>query len=122
VSEWVSGRRFGSVHPDRHGCLEGAGDQEERALEIGEAALGPDHPTVAALRDNLSGVLQAPQDATAEGPALGCLASLLHWGHVANGQSCRTDAETPVILRHPLEHMRCAVNRSQNPIRRFLQR
>jgi hypothetical protein len=27
---------------------------DERALEIGEAALGPDHPTVAALRDNHS--------------------------------------------------------------------
>jgi hypothetical protein len=47
VSEWVSSRRFRSVHPDRLSWLEGAGEQDERALAIGEAALGPDHPTVA---------------------------------------------------------------------------
>jgi len=33
----------------------------ERTLANGEAALGPDHPTVATIRGNLSGVLQALQ-------------------------------------------------------------
>src|SRR5919106_6826600 len=56
----VSGRRFGSVHPDRLSCLEGAGEQDERALAIGEAALGPDHPHVATIRDNLDAVLWGP--------------------------------------------------------------
>jgi TIR domain len=32
VSEWVSGRRLGSVHPVRLSCLEGAGEQDARAL------------------------------------------------------------------------------------------
>jgi hypothetical protein len=48
-----------SVHPDRLSCREGGEEQEEWALTIGEAALGPDHPTVATIRGNLSGVLQA---------------------------------------------------------------
>lgn len=51
------------------GDLAGARAQLERALAIGEATLGPDHPTVAIYRGNLAAVLQAPQDATAEGPA-----------------------------------------------------
>jgi hypothetical protein len=55
--------------PDRRSCLEGAGEQDERALAIGEAALGPDHPDVATWRGNLGGVLQALQEATSEGPA-----------------------------------------------------
>jgi hypothetical protein len=33
------------------------GEQYERALAIGEAALGPDHPTVATIRGNLGSVL-----------------------------------------------------------------
>jgi hypothetical protein len=52
VSEWVSSRPLGSVHPTA--CRAGrCGEQDERALAIGEAALGPDHPTVAAIRGNL---------------------------------------------------------------------
>ena len=49
--------------------LEGARSQYERALGIGEAALGPDHPTVATYRSDLDSVLQALQEATPEGPA-----------------------------------------------------
>jgi hypothetical protein len=41
--------------------------QLERALAIGEAALGPDHPNVATIRDNLDGVLQALQEAPPKG-------------------------------------------------------
>jgi hypothetical protein len=63
----VSGRRFRSVHPDRLSCLEGAGGQYERALAIGEAALGPDHPTWPAIRGNPEVVLQALKDAPPEG-------------------------------------------------------
>jgi eukaryotic-like serine/threonine-protein kinase len=51
------------------GDLEGARVQLERALEISEAALGPDHPTLATFRSNVTSVLQALQDATPEGPA-----------------------------------------------------
>jgi Tetratricopeptide repeat len=43
---------------DRRSCREGAGERDERALEIGEAALGPDHPRVAAWRNSLGGVLR----------------------------------------------------------------
>jgi hypothetical protein len=39
----------------------------ERALEISEPVLGPDHPTVAAIRGNLDVVLQALKDAPPEG-------------------------------------------------------
>jgi hypothetical protein len=52
---------------DRLSCREGAGEQEERALASGEAAPGPDHPTVAALRGNLEVVLQALKDAPPRG-------------------------------------------------------
>jgi hypothetical protein len=53
----------------RHvGDLEGARAQLERALEISEAALGPDHPGVATVRSNLNSVLQALQEATPDGP------------------------------------------------------
>jgi hypothetical protein len=41
----------------------------ERALAIGEAALGPNHANVAAYRINLDLVLQALQEASLEGPA-----------------------------------------------------
>jgi hypothetical protein len=41
----------------------------ERALEIGEAALGPDHPTVAVYRSDLDSVLQALQEASPEEPS-----------------------------------------------------
>jgi hypothetical protein len=40
------------------GDLVGARAQFERALQIGEAALGPDHPHVATWRSNLGRVLQ----------------------------------------------------------------
>ena len=40
------------------GDLAGARTQYERALQISEAALGPDHPDVGARRDNLGSVLQ----------------------------------------------------------------
>jgi Tetratricopeptide repeat len=40
------------------GDLAGARTHQERALEIIEATLGPDHPNVAILRRNLHGVLQ----------------------------------------------------------------
>ena len=40
------------------GDLPGARAQFERALQISEAALGPDHPTVGARRSNLGRVLQ----------------------------------------------------------------
>jgi tetratricopeptide repeat protein len=53
------------------GDLEGARVQMERALESGEAALGPDHPHVAVQRGNLYGVLQALQKAPPEGPTSG---------------------------------------------------
>jgi hypothetical protein len=38
------------------------GKKYERALAIGEAALGPDHPDVGIWRSNLSGVLGAVQE------------------------------------------------------------
>jgi hypothetical protein len=54
---------------DRRSRLEGAGEQDERALAISEAALGPDHPVAAAYRGNLAGVLAALQEeAPAEDP------------------------------------------------------
>ena len=37
-------------------------EQYERALAIGEAALGPDHPDVATYRNNLGSVLRALGD------------------------------------------------------------
>jgi tetratricopeptide (TPR) repeat protein len=40
------------------GDLQGARKQLERALQIGEAALGPKHPYVATYRNNLGRVLQ----------------------------------------------------------------
>jgi hypothetical protein len=40
------------------GDLAGARTQLERALEITEATLGPNHPTMAALCDNLDHILQ----------------------------------------------------------------
>ena len=68
MSEWVSGRPLGSVHPTASpACLQGAGEQDERALAIGEAALGLDHPTVAAVRGSLEVVLQALKDAPPRG-------------------------------------------------------
>ena len=42
------------------GDLGGARAQHERALEIGQATLGPDHPDVAVYRRNLDDVLQQP--------------------------------------------------------------
>jgi hypothetical protein len=52
--------------------LKGARVQLERALAIGEAALGPDHPTVATIRSNLAGVLGALQgEASGEDPGSG---------------------------------------------------
>ena len=42
--------------------MEGAGEQDEEALAIGEAALGPDHSNVAIRRSNLGRVLQALGD------------------------------------------------------------
>jgi hypothetical protein len=52
---------------DRQSRLEGAGEQDERALAIGEAALGADHPTVAAVRGNLEVVLPGPEGRTSDG-------------------------------------------------------
>jgi hypothetical protein len=69
VSEWLSGRRFGSVHLDRLSCLEGAGEQDERALAIRKAALGPDPPDAVTHHRNLDSVLRALQEAPPEGPA-----------------------------------------------------
>jgi hypothetical protein len=40
----------------------------ERALAIGEATLGPDHPDVAKMRGNLDGVMQALHESSPEGP------------------------------------------------------
>ena len=40
------------------GDLPGARTQFERALQIGEAALGPDHPYIGTRRNNLGRVLQ----------------------------------------------------------------
>jgi hypothetical protein len=51
------------------GELEGARVQLERALTIGETALGRDHPSVATIRSNLGSVLQALQEAPSNGPA-----------------------------------------------------
>ena len=44
------------------GDLAGARTQYERALAISEAALGPDHPNIGTVRNNLGGVLQALGD------------------------------------------------------------
>jgi Tetratricopeptide repeat len=41
------------------GDLSGARDHHQRALAISEAVLGPEHPDVAGIRNNLSFVLQA---------------------------------------------------------------
>jgi hypothetical protein len=51
------------------GDLEGVRAQLERALGIGEVALGPDHPDVAAIRDNLGSLIQALQEPPPEDPA-----------------------------------------------------
>jgi hypothetical protein len=40
------------------GDLTSARAEHERALEIGQATLDPDHPTIAVLRRNLDHVLQ----------------------------------------------------------------
>jgi hypothetical protein len=40
------------------GDLAGVRTQHERALEITEATVGPDHPTMATFRDNLDHALQ----------------------------------------------------------------
>jgi hypothetical protein len=40
------------------GDLAGARTQHERALAIGHATLGPDHPNMATVRGNLDDVLQ----------------------------------------------------------------
>jgi hypothetical protein len=39
------------------GDLAGARIERERALEIGQATLGPDRPDVAVLRDNLDSIV-----------------------------------------------------------------
>ena len=41
------------------GDLSGARTHHERALEIGQATLRPNHPTMATFRDNLDHALQA---------------------------------------------------------------
>ena len=46
------------------GDLTGARTQHERALQIGEATLGPDHPTIGIRRNNLGRVLQDLGDLT----------------------------------------------------------
>jgi Tetratricopeptide repeat len=51
------------------GDLQGARGQLERALAIGEATFGPNHPYVATYRKNLNGMLQALQEAPPKGPA-----------------------------------------------------
>ena len=48
------------------GDLPGARTQFERALQISEAALGPDHPDVGTLRNNLGRVLGALENASPE--------------------------------------------------------
>jgi Tetratricopeptide repeat len=48
------------------GDLPGARTQLERALRIGEVALGPDHPHVAVRRRNLADVLDALRSAWPE--------------------------------------------------------
>jgi tetratricopeptide repeat protein len=40
------------------GDLAAARTHHERALEIGQATLGPDHPDMATFRDNLNDALQ----------------------------------------------------------------
>jgi hypothetical protein len=46
--------------------LPGARTQLERALQIGEAALGPDHPDVGIYRNNLADVLGVLENASPE--------------------------------------------------------
>jgi hypothetical protein len=46
--------------------LVGAGEQDERALAIGEAALGPDRRPWPAIRGNLDVVLQALKERTSQ--------------------------------------------------------
>ena len=46
------------------GDLTGARTQYERALQISEAALGPDHPNIGIRRNNLGRVLQDLGDLT----------------------------------------------------------
>ena len=46
------------------GDLTGARTQYERALQISEAALGPDHPDIGIRRNNLGSVLQDLGDLT----------------------------------------------------------
>ncbi|MDF2744436.1 MAG: ATP/GTP-binding protein [Actinomycetia bacterium] len=58
VSEWCPAVGSGAPIPTACRVWKGAGELYERALAIGEAALGPDHPTVATYRNNLGSVLQ----------------------------------------------------------------
>ena len=58
VSEWCPAVGSGAPIPTACRVWKGAGELYERALAIGEAALGPDHPTVATWRNNLGSVLQ----------------------------------------------------------------
>jgi hypothetical protein len=44
--------------PTDLGDLDGARTHHERALEIGQATLYPNHPTMATFRDNLDHALQ----------------------------------------------------------------
>jgi hypothetical protein len=49
--------------------LPGVRVQVERALEIGEAIVGPDDPTLAEIRGELKGAMQALHKASPKGPS-----------------------------------------------------
>jgi hypothetical protein len=105
----------GSVHPDRLSCLEGAGEQYERALAIGEAALGPDHPTVPAIRGNLEVVLQALTDAPSEGlPRTSRDISAL-WPTTASCSSTSCPSSPGPRVRRSVNRSRRVRSRSHGP-------
>jgi hypothetical protein len=67
MRSWTVRGRCRAPHAAQHigsalrdlGDLDGAKAQLDRALAIGEAALGPDHPDVAIYRHNLAAVAAA---------------------------------------------------------------
>lgn len=88
----------------------GARVQLERALVISEAALDPDHATVATIRRNLDSLLQALQEPPSERPASADQRRCSIWAHVRDRQSSRTDTKTLFFLRASLKHMRRTTN------------
>jgi len=58
IPAWPTGTAASAWYCATWGDLAGARTHYERALKIGQATLGPDHPNVAIFRRNLEDVVQ----------------------------------------------------------------